>query len=80
MKARTIFAAVAVAIMAGVSIFAACSKEENKGSIFSTNKNLPSNIPHYADDDAINQVINKLFLSTRCPSLLNMKIHRADNR
>ncbi len=58
MKARTIFDAIAVAIMAGVSIFAACSKDENKGSIFSTNKNLPSNIPHYADDDAINQVIN----------------------
>lgn len=40
MKARTIFAAIAVAIMAGVSIFAACSKDEN-GSRYTKSETDP---------------------------------------
>ena len=59
MKKRTFIATIAVAIIAGVSIFVACTKEEkNNISHVFTNKNLPTSIPYYADYDELISVIN----------------------
>ena len=44
MTKRTIFATIAVAIIAGVSIFVACTKEEKKDRINSSNKDLSTEL------------------------------------
>ncbi len=59
MKKRTFIATIAVALIAVVSVFVACTKEDKTNlehSIF--NKTLPTSIPYFDDLDAVDLVLN----------------------
>jgi len=59
MKKTIFIATIALALIAGATIFAACTKEDNYNRSRSfENKNLPTSIPYYDDVDDVDLILN----------------------